>query len=275
MGIEVRLSKVSEPKISIITITFNAAKYLEQTLASVADQKYPNLEYIVVDGGSTDNTLEIVQAHKGLITRWISEPDNGISDAFNKGIRMTTGEVIGIINADDYYHPGALATLAKEVRVHPDHDLYYGDAIHEQFDGSGIFHFRPMQDVSRCVWKRMPVSHPATFVRKSAYEKFGLFDTRFRLAMDYELILRMFRRGARFRYVHAPLAHFRYGQPCGLAGLREVRQIGVENGLSPFVAGLRYAEAALKLWLKHRIIAFGGIAVFLGQTASFDKGISE
>jgi len=244
---------IPQTKITVITPTFNAGKYLEQTLASVADQHYPDLEYIIVDGGSTDKTLDIIRANEGLVTRWVSEPDNGISDAFNKGIRMASGDIIGIINADDYYHPGALAAVAQAAQENPDADVFYGDAIHERFDGSGVIHFRPMQDIGRCVWKRMPVSHPATFIRRSTYERFGVFDTNYRLAMDYELVLRIYRRGARFRYVDAVLAHFRYGQSSSAAGLREVRRIVIENGLSPVVAAWRYGAAAVKVWLKQRL----------------------
>ena len=103
----------NSPRISIITPTYNAARYLEQTMESVAAQGYPDLEYIVVDGGSTDATLDMVRDRPELVTTWISEPDKGISDAFNKGISMATGEIVGIINADDYYHPGALAVVAR------------------------------------------------------------------------------------------------------------------------------------------------------------------
>lgn len=241
------------PKISIITVTLNAARYLAQTLDTVAGQQYPNLEYIIVDGGSTDATLSIVRSRGSLVSQLISEPDNGISDAFNKGIRMAGGDIIGIINADDYYHPGALDAVTRAAQERPDHDVYYGDAIHERFDGTGAFLFRPAHEIGQDIWRRMPVSHPATFVRRTAYERFGLFDSRYRLAMDYDLVMRMFRGGARFSYVDAVLAHFRYGQASSVAGLRESRRIVIENGLPPLVAAWRYCEAAVKVWLKQRL----------------------
>jgi glycosyltransferase involved in cell wall biosynthesis len=236
------------PTISIITITFNAERYLEQTIASVAAQKYPNLEYFIVDGGSTDRTLEIVKGHESLVTRWISEPDAGISDAFNKGIRMATGEIIGIINADDYYHPGALKAVAKAAVEYPKTDVYYGDAVHERFDGSGVFRYRAPRDISRHIWSRMPISHPATFVRKSTYDRFGLFDTNCRLAMDYDFVLRLYRGGARFRYVNEVLTHFRYGQGLdrSVCGIREVRDVAIRHGLHPVRAYWHYFIAALK-----------------------------
>lgn len=241
------------PKISIVTPTFNAARYLAQAIESIAIQRYPHVEYIVVDGGSTDDTLDIVKAHEGLVTRWISEPDDGISDAFNKGISMATGEIIGIINADDYYHPGAFDAVAASAEETPEADVYFGDAIHERFDGSGMFHFKPALPIGKFIWRRMPISHPATFVRRSAYEKYGLYDTRYRLAMDYDLILRMYRRGAKFCYVPSTLAHFRYGQDRGMDGLREVRESAIGNGLPRVLAHSSYFLGIFKLKMKESL----------------------
>jgi glycosyltransferase involved in cell wall biosynthesis len=238
------------PSLSIVTPTFNASRYLQQTIDSVAMQNYRKVQHLIVDGGSGDGTLDIIRANEGTITRWVSEPDEGLSDAFNKGIKMADGQIIGIINADDYYHPGALAAVAQAAREYPDCDVYYGDAIHERFDGSSEFLFRPDKEIGRRIWHRMPVSHPATFVRRSAYERFGLFSTRYRLAMDYELMLRMFRNGARFCYVNAVLSHFRYGQDRGIHGLREVRDCAVSNGRSPFLANWDYYLARLKMRVK-------------------------
>ena len=94
---------MKNPLLAIITITFNSAKYLEQAIRSVTDQDYPDIEYIIVDGGSTDGTIEIIKKYEGKVSKWVSEPDQGIADAMNKGIRMAFGEVIGIIHSDDFY----------------------------------------------------------------------------------------------------------------------------------------------------------------------------
>lgn len=244
------------PKISIITITFNAERYLTQAIESVGEQRYPNLEYIIVDGGSTDGTLSIVKSYPDLVTRWISEPDNGISDAFNKGIRMASGEIIGIINADDGYLPGALPAVAQAVQDHPDFEVYYGNAIHERFDGSGVYQFRPVPKIGPEIWRRMPVSHPATFVRRSAYERFGVFDTRCPLAMDYELLLRFYRSGARFLYMDSLLARFRYGQDRGLGVLKEIRDSRIRNGQSSFTANIQYCQNLLREKVKALLPAF-------------------
>jgi len=245
------------PKITVITPTFNAEKYLEQILDTVAEQNYPNLEYIIVDGGSTDKTMQIVRgARKGLITRWISEPDHGISDAFNKGIQMATGDIVGIINADDGYLPGALAAVAETAQNHPDSDVYYGNAIHERFDGTDVYEFRPKPQIGPDIWRSMPVSHPATFVRRLAYERFGLFDTRCPLAMDYELLLRFYCMGANFQHVNAFIARFRYGQARGLGVLKEVRDSRIRNGQAPFLANCSYLQSYTRALVKMIVPVF-------------------
>lgn len=113
------------PKISIITVCYNSEKYLEETIQSVLRQNYQNVEYIIIDGGSTDNTVSIIDKYRQYITYFVSEPDNGISDAFNKGIRVATGDVIGIINSDDLLEEGALERVAQEYA--PSVDWYRGD----------------------------------------------------------------------------------------------------------------------------------------------------
>ena len=159
-------------KISIITITYNSEKTLEDTIKSIAAQRYKELEYLIIDGGSTDQTLEIVKRNTAVVTHWISEPDRGISDAFNKGIRMATGDVIGIINSDDLLAENALRNIAENMSS--DTEVFYGNAIYFS-ENQQKFRVKPhdnIDDLRKC----MALVHPATFVRKSAYEKYGDFD---------------------------------------------------------------------------------------------------
>jgi len=111
-GIYKKSSK-SRPLVSIVTVVYNGEKYLEQTIRSVINQRYDNIEYIIIDGGSTDGTLDIVEKHEKMIDYWISEPDEGIFDAMNKGIKICRGELIGLINADDYYAPNAIERVVS------------------------------------------------------------------------------------------------------------------------------------------------------------------
>src|SRR6266567_1250982 len=151
-------------KLSLITVTFNSERYLAETMESVLSEDYPDLEYILVDGGSTDGTLEIIGAHaeKDTRVRWISEPDEGIADAFNKGLALATGEVIGILNSDDTYAPGALQAVADAMAAHPECDVFHGDMLRFQGD-QPLFLLKP-SDVERHIWHEMPLNHPATFV---------------------------------------------------------------------------------------------------------------
>jgi len=210
-------------KISIITICFNSVSCIGKTIRSVLSQDWPDFEYIIVDGGSTDGTLDIIREHAAQDRRisWISEPDQGISDAFNKGLRRATGELIGIINADDEYTPGALQAVAREYRSHPECDVFHGDMLRLEGD-KPRFVLKP-SPVDCRIWRQMPLNHPATFVTKRAYAGVGEFDVTLRIAMDYDLVLRLYLAGCRFRYVERVLAMMRYGGASDdrfLAGLR-------------------------------------------------------
>jgi len=220
-------------RFSIITVTFNSRKYLADTIKSVLAQDCPDLDYILIDGGSTDGTLEIIRLHAeadGRI-RWISGPDDGISDAFNKGLALATGDIIGIINSDDTYAPGALEAVAGAFRADPSADVFHGDMIRFQGD-TPLFLLKPGR-VGSNIWHEMPLNHPATFVTKRAYTRVGGFDASLRVAMDYDLILRLYKAGCRFHYLDRVLANMRYGGASDerfLAALREVAAITIREG---------------------------------------------
>lgn len=194
-----------EPKISIITITYNSERTLERTILSVLEQDYKNLEYIIIDGASEDGTLNIIKKYGDKINRWISEPDKGISDAFNKGIRMSTGEIIGIINSDDGYYSGAIKAVAEAYE--PDIDVYRGDIMFWNTEtGAKILEVPSMHFPPSSI--KINMSHQGTFVTKKAYERYGMFNTDYRTAMDLDLMMRFERQGAKFRYIDRILAYF-------------------------------------------------------------------
>lgn len=200
-------AKLTKIKISIITVTFNSEKTLERTIKSIIHQGYDNLEYIVVDGGSTDGTLEIINKYKNHIAKWISEPDTGISNAFNKGIKMATGEIIGIINSDDGLLPNALDTInnAYDETV----DAYRGKVLLWKEDTDTKVEEIPSMHLGFGGMDN--ISHQSTFVTKRAYEKYGNFDETCRYVMDYDLLLRFERKGAKFKYVDSTLAFYSLG----------------------------------------------------------------
>ena len=192
-------------KISIITVAYNAAHTIVDTLESVVAQTHPDVEHIVVDGASTDGTLEIVKSHGQHVTRMISEPDQGIYDAMNKGLGLATGDVIGFLNADDVYADDGVLARVSAIMEREKLDALFGDA---EFVSPG----RPDQPLrryrserfrpERIAWGWMP-AHPALFLKRNVYERFGKFRTDYRIAGDFELVARMF-HGGTLTYRHMP-----------------------------------------------------------------------
>jgi glycosyltransferase involved in cell wall biosynthesis len=195
--------------ISIVTPTYNAAKTLARTIQSVRDQDYAPIEYIVVDGGSTDGTLDIIRDHAWMIARWVSERDKGIYDAMNKGIALATGEIIGIINADDHYLPGAIRAVVDATAQNPQADVYYGDILYDCVYRPP-YREQPTTQLNGAPLHAVRVSHPAVFVRRNTYERLGVYDLSYRLAGDYEFFYRLVKHGARFCYIPQTLSYM-YG----------------------------------------------------------------
>lgn len=198
------------PVVSIITVVYNGGAHLGDAIQSVINQSYPHIEYIIIDGGSTDNTLDVIKQYEKHLAYWVSEKDRGISDAFNKGIRQATGEVIGILNADDWYESDAVARVVQAIR---NADIVYGD-MRMWSNGEKDFIVKGNHAL---LHKEMTVNHPTVFVRKECYDQLGLFNTGFKCAMDYELMLRFKTNGRRFGYVPGILTNMRW------AGISDTR----------------------------------------------------
>lgn len=196
------------PKISIITIFYNSEKTIEETIKSVVSQNYENLEYIIIDGGSKDGTLDIVKKYENRIATIISEPDEGISDAFNKGIKYSTGEIIGIINSDDVLLPNALRSIADNYRH--DIDVYSGNLLFWDCKTDDTFVSYPELKFDK-LKLQYGVAHPSRFIRKDAYQKYGCYVKELRYNMDIELLCRFYKNGVSFLYVDKCLAKFRLG----------------------------------------------------------------
>jgi len=178
-------------KISVITVVFNNQQFIEDCIKSVLGQTYSNLEYIIVDGGSTDGTIDIIKNYENKISKCVSEPDDGIFHAMNKGISMATGAVIGFLHSDDFYAVEDVIEKVADVFIIHDVESLYGDLVYISKNGrriirywkTGIYRKRMIK------WGWMP-PHPTFFIRKEIYEKYGCFNTSFRIAADYDLILR-------------------------------------------------------------------------------------
>jgi glycosyltransferase involved in cell wall biosynthesis len=185
---------------SVVTPSYNQGRYLRTTIESVLSQKIPDLQYLVVDGGSSDESVAILREYKDRLT-FVSEPDEGTADAVNKGLRLCQGEIIGWLNSDDIYYPGALRRVIDLFALHPDIDIIYGRAHHVDESGTIIEEY-PTEEwsfdrlIDRCI-----ISQPAAFFRRQVLEKFGLLDKAHKYCVDYELWIRLARKGAKFLYV--------------------------------------------------------------------------
>lgn len=203
------------PKITIITPSFNQGVYLEQAIKSVRVQQYPTLEHIIVDGGSTDNSVNILEEYSSRCgwrqLRWISEPDHGQSDALNKGFKMASGEIVGWLNADDLYHPGCFRNVLEGFQRFPAADIIYGDYAWVDAEGRA-FQLRRETSFSKFVLlyhHMLYVPTTATFFRRRFIDEGELLDISYHYAMDYEFFVRLAERGYRFQHISRTLADFR------------------------------------------------------------------
>lgn len=177
-------------KVSIITVSFNAAKTISATLSSVATQTYPYIEHIIVDGGSTDGTQNVVNRFHH-VAKFISEPDNGLYDAMNKGLAISTGEIVVILNADDFYAHAGIIDKVVQCFQQNHVDAVYGDLVYVNGDYTKIIrNWKTGYFERNKFYKGWMVPHPTFFVKRECYEKWGNFDTSLKYAADYELMLR-------------------------------------------------------------------------------------
>lgn len=178
-------------KISIITVSYNSEATIETTFQSVANQTYDNIEYIVVDGNSKDATHSIIKKYKDVVTKWVSERDDGLYDAMNKGIKMATGDVIGLINSDDLFCDNkAIEKVMKVFESNPTIDSVYADLFYVSQDNTDNIVRRWVTGEQRKFKYGWHPAHPTLYIKKEVYNKYGLFDLDYKLAADFEIMLR-------------------------------------------------------------------------------------
>jgi len=273
------------PSLSVITPSYNSSEFIADAILSVARQAGVTAEHIVIDGCSTDNTVELLKTHAGV--QWTSEPDKGQSDAINKGFLRAKGDLVGWLNADDYYLPGALATIARTAREHPEADVIYGDCVFVDRDGR-IARSKVEHDFDRAVLMYFGCYIPSTstFFRRRVIESGTLLDCDYRVCMDFEFFARLAYLGFKFQYVPRIIAAFRWhGNNISIRNLerrhaerRLVQQRFGNAGLSePALNLLAYAQRTKRLMRKavtgnldrelclHRMI--GGDANWLSSAA--------
>jgi glycosyltransferase involved in cell wall biosynthesis len=197
------------PLVSIITPSFNQARYIEATIRSVLTQDYPRLEYIIVDGGSTDGTVDIINKYKSRVAWWVSEKDKGQTDAINKGFARATGEILAWINSDDTYEPGAVAAAVKYLQAHPEVGMVYGDCNFINEGGMVIGKFNSAQTNHSLIRQGyVHIPQQTMFFRADLWKQVGPLDPSFYFAMDYDLWTRISAL-AEIKYVPQTWANFR------------------------------------------------------------------
>lgn len=265
---------MNKVKISIVTATWNSAETLEDTLKSVLDQTYGNIEHIIVDGESSDHTMDIVRRYadlyrqRGLELKWMSEKDKGIYDAMNKGIGLASGDIVGLLNSDDFYtSPTVLSRVAREFnegRIAPDGEsMEHIDAVY------GDIHYVNPAKLHKCVryysskhfsrWKMrmgfMP-AHPSFYCRTEIYRQYGLFDTDFKIAADFEQLLRLiFIHKIKTRYIPQDFVTMRTGgaSSSGFSSHRQIyrehRKAYRKNSVRSnfFLEGCRYVSKVIEV----------------------------
>jgi glycosyltransferase involved in cell wall biosynthesis len=201
-------------KISIITVVYNNQSTINDAIKSILNQDYPNIEYIIIDGNSTDGTIEKIQKYKDHITHFVSEPDKGIYDAMNKGLKLATGDIIGILNSDDFYvNDNIISEIINEFEDKKV-DLIFGDIVFVKPENlNKITRYYSSKDFhpDKFAWGWMP-GHPSCFLKREIYEKYGYFKTDYKIAADYEILTRfMAKHGISYSYIPKVFVKMRTG----------------------------------------------------------------
>jgi glycosyltransferase involved in cell wall biosynthesis len=251
------MSKViDKTKISIITVVYNGAKTLEQTILSVINQTYKNIEYIIIDGGSTDGTIDIIKKHEDKISFWISEKDKGLYDAMNKGIGYAKGEIIGMINSDDWYELNAVELIVDAYKNNPDKKIFHGDRYDILQDGQKrLRRFNPSR--FKFLYYGMTYNHPSMFVHKEIYRN-HLFNTELKVLSDFEFVLSAYLKNFnQFHYIPLPYVDYRLDGISGNISLKTMISEGYvarKNAGLPLLKNLLSLVIRLNFWIFSKII---------------------
>lgn len=201
-------------KVSIITVVLNNKAYVTDCIDSVLNQTYRNIEYIIIDGGSTDGTIDVIKKYENRISKWVSEPDRGIYDAMNKGIRMASGNVIGILNSDDFYVSNNVISMVMNEFVSQNVDSVFADLVYVKRDKPDevVRYYQSSNfNPKKFAYGWMP-AHNTFFVKAHCYEKYGLFKINYKISADFELLVRFLsRHGVSFSYIPCVLIKMRSG----------------------------------------------------------------
>lgn len=237
-GAFIRTDRPDKPLVSIVTVVLNGERHIEQTIQSVLGQNYDNIEYIIIDGNSSDRTLDIIRRYDDRIAYWKSEPDGGIYDAMNQGIALSSGTLINLLNADDYLEPQAVDRVVRTyLRVNCPKAIVYGNA----FAVDDIHHVRAELFSTMRYWVGMTINHQAMFVHKGVYHEVGPYNSGYRLAADYDFLVRCRRKDVQFLPIPGCLVNFRNR---GLS----VRESGLHRKEANEICKQYFGSFSIKRW---------------------------
>lgn len=264
------------PKISVITVVRNGKRFVEQTIKSVLGQRYKNIEYIVIDGGSTDGTVDIIRSHEAGITKWVSEKDEGIADAFNKGFSFSTGDYVLFLNADDALaNPEIMQCVAQELVEEDFPVLLYGDCNILDRESDRTLYRVSIEISPEKLLRGQMVPQPSLFTHRSYFQKYGVFDLHHKIAMDYEWLLR---GGLAERIVHMPLliTNIRNGGISTLDRPRVVEEVISALKKNGYLASgwpelQMRGYYAIRFWARFLLDAIGMYKVFLALRRKYWK----
>ena len=220
-----RPSSPAEPLLTVVTVVYNGALHIEKAVQSVLSQDYLNIEYIIIDGCSSDGTIDIIQRYENKIDYWMSAPDQGIYDAMNKGIMVSRGELIGFLNSDDYYEPGAIRVVIEGYKNKCYRGIYYGNSFVIQSD----LRIRYLSIGNASLWRGLGFKHQAMFVHRDIHKKFGLYSPSYRIAADYDFVLSAVSKGVKLIHIDKTLVNYSNTGASGInriETLSEIRTIG-------------------------------------------------
>lgn len=266
---------LDNPLVTVITVCLNGEQYLEEAIRSVVSQTYQNIEYIIVDGGSTDASLDIIKKYEERISYWVSEPDSGIYNAMNKGINLSKGEIVYFLNADDFiYNEQVIERIVDYFKSNKDVQVVYGNVlILDPYDGFRLRVGREftLHDLGRGVM----FPNQNMFMKKEVLLENGLFDESFRIAGDYDMVTKAFLKGYKFKYVNEDIALFRLVGVSsdlnnGFLAIKENRQI-VKRYFkrSTYIKYLLLSQLTI---LRHRLILKMGLLNYWRKLKMLVKG---